>query len=189
MQDILQQALESFAIHNAVAGQVMMFCAAYLVFVMGAIWLGVALWRHERLTWAAVMRFVVIVVVAYAAAKVLNHVVLDTRPYLVTHTQPLISVSRDNGFPSDHVLLAAAMTATLWWLDRRVLLLFALGTLLVMAGRLGVGAHHTLDVAGSVVIVAVVTLLAAAIPLPSTWHAPILGGTVRRVEPAARRSA
>ena len=47
--------------------------------------------------------------------------------------------------------LAAALTAGLWWLGRRFMVPFAAGTLLIMLGRLGVGAHHTLDVAGSVV--------------------------------------
>jgi len=57
---------------------------------------------------------------------------------------------------------------------------------LVMIGRLGVGAHHTLDVLGSVAIVAVAARVARAIPLPARWAAPLfparraLDGTKRR---------
>jgi len=75
--------------------------------------------------------------------QLLEQVTVTPRPYLVTHTRPLIPTSHDNGFPSDHTLLAAALTASLWWIDRRWLGAFALGTLLVLVGRLGVGAHHT----------------------------------------------
>jgi len=48
------------------------------------------------------------------------------------------------------------------------------GTLLVMLGRLAVGAHHTEDVVGSVVIVAVVALGAAALRFPPAWDRPLL---------------
>ncbi len=90
------------------------------------------------------------------------------------HVRPLIPVARDNGFPSDHTLLAAFLTAALWWIDRRALAAFAVGTLLVMVGRLGVGAHHTLDVLGAVGIVAAAALVVAALPLPVAWNRPLL---------------
>lgn len=92
----------------------------------------------------------------------------------MAHTHSLIPVSHDNGFPSDHTLLAAALTASLWWIDRRLLLAFAGGTLLVMLGRLGVGVHHTLDVLGAVGIAAVAAVVVRAVPLPATWDRPLL---------------
>ena len=90
------------------------------------------------------------------------------------HVRPLIPVARDNGFPSDHTLLAAFLTATLWWIARRALAVFAVGTLLVMAGRLGIGAHHTIDVLGTVGIVAAAALVVAVLPLPVAWNWPLL---------------
>jgi undecaprenyl-diphosphatase len=115
-----------------------------------------------------------LVVVAYVASRILTGVIYDPRPYLVEHLRPLMALSRDNGFPSDHTLLAAALAASLWWIDRRLVLPFAVGAVLVMLGRLGVGAHHTLDVLGSVAIVTAAAVLAGALPLPVAWKAPLL---------------
>jgi membrane-associated phospholipid phosphatase len=72
------------------------------------------------------------------------------------------------------VLLAAALTASLWWIDRRWLGAFSAGTTLVLLGRLGIGAHHTVDVLGSVAIAAGVTLILTLAPLPPAWNAPLL---------------
>jgi len=92
----------------------------------------------------------------------------------VEQAHPLIPVVRDNGFPSAHTLRAATLTATLWWIDRRALAAFAVGTLLVMAGRLGIGAHHTIDVLGAVGIVVTAALVVAALSLPMAWNRPLL---------------
>jgi len=43
-----------------------------------------------------------------------------------------------------------------------------------MAGRLGIGAHHTIDVLGAVGIVGATALVASALPLPAAWNRPLL---------------
>ncbi len=174
MQDTVQQGLQTLASQNIVARDVIIVCAAAIVYVMAAAWLVIVARRRTWLTVRTVVRLVTLGVLAYAASKVLTGMVADPRPYLVEHVRPLIPVARDNGFPSDHTLLAAFLTATLWWLDRRALAAFAVGTLLVMAGRLGVGAHHTIDVLGAVGIVVVAALIVAALPLPAAWDRPLL---------------
>jgi membrane-associated phospholipid phosphatase len=73
------------------------------------------------------------------------------------------------------------------WIDRRLMLPFALGTLLVMMGRLGIGAHHTIDVLGSVAIAAGVALILAVAPLPLGWDAPLLPARLRRRAPLLSR--
>lgn len=173
MQDSLQRALQTLAYHNAVVGDAAIVCAAVLVYVMCVVWLIALAWRHAAFTLGAGLRIVALFVLAFAASRVLGHVISDPRPYIVEHVRPLIALSHDNGFPSDHTLLAAALTAGLYWFDRRLVPFFALGTLLVLLGRLGVAAHHTLDVAGSVVIVAIAALLIAIIPLPSASRQPL----------------
>jgi len=80
----------------------------------------------------------------------------------------------------------AWLTASLWWIDRRWAPAFVAGVVLVMIGRLGVGAHHTLDVLGSVAIVIVAALVARAIPLPARWSAPLFP-TRRALDRAGRR--
>ena len=65
---------------------------------------------------------------------------------------------------------------------------FAAGTALVLLGRLGIGAHHTIDVLGSVAIVAVVAFFIAVVPLPPAWNAPLLPARWRTRAPLLSRS-
>ncbi len=173
VHDAIQQNIENLAVHNAIARPLIILCAVALVYLLAAGWLLVVARRQDRLSLAVAARIIGLGVLAYLASKVLSAIVVDPRPYLVTHTHPLIATARDNGFPSDHVLLVAWLAASLWWIDRRWAPAFAVGVVLVMIGRLGVGAHHTLDVLGSVAIVTVAALVARAIPLPARWAAPL----------------
>jgi membrane-associated phospholipid phosphatase len=186
VHDAIQQTIENLAVHNAIARPIIILCAVALVYLLGAAWLLVVTRRLNHLSLAVAARIVGLGVLAYVASKVLSAVVVDPRPYLVTHTHPLIATARDNGFPSDHVLLVAWLTASLWWIDRRWIAAFAAGVILVMIGRLGVGAHHTLDVLGSVTIVVVAALIARAIPLPAQWSAPLFPAR-RAVDRAGRQ--
>jgi undecaprenyl-diphosphatase len=122
----------------------------------------------------------VVTKVAYVVTKLLTHVIVDPRPYLVAHVCPLFPVAHDNGFPSDHTLLAAVLPVSLWWIDRHLMLPLALGTLLVMMGRLGIAAHHTIDVLGSMTIAVAAALVVGALPLPAAWQGARLVRRPRR---------
>lgn len=174
MSDPIQSAVQAFAFTNSVTRAGAVVCGVYFVFVMAAVWVGIALWRREQISWAVVVRVAVLAIVAFALSRVFARVIVDPRPYLVEHIRPLAPTATDNGFPSDHTLLAAFLTASLVWFARRFIPVFCVGVLLVMAGRMGIGAHHTLDVVGSVLIVAISLLAVAVVPLPQRWSQPVL---------------
>ena len=174
MQDAIEQAVYALASHNVVAREVVILCAAVVVYLLVLAWLAVVARQQARLTLATTGHVVVLGVLAYLLAKVLGHLIADPRPYLVDHVRPLIPVAHDNGFPSDHTLLAAVLTASLWWIDRRLLPAFAVGTVLVLLGRLGIAAHHTIDVLGSVGIATVAALVSLRVRLPAAWNRPLL---------------
>ncbi|HEX6819566.1 MAG TPA: phosphatase PAP2 family protein [Ktedonobacterales bacterium] len=172
--DILQQSLESLASTNDVTRAIAVFCANVLVFLVALLLLAAVVWGRDRLTLAIVVRLLLLTVVAYALSRIGKVLISDPRPYLVTHTQPLTTVSADNGFPSDHVLLAAALSAAMSWIERRLVVLCAILTLLVALARMAVGAHHTLDVVGSIVIVLLAYLIVRWLPLPANWNQSLL---------------
>jgi undecaprenyl-diphosphatase len=153
---------------------VAILCATVVVYLLVLAWLADVARQQARLTLATAGHVVVLGVLAYLLAKVLGHLIVDPRPYLVEHVRPLIPVAHDNGFPSDHTLLAAVLTASLWWIDRRLLPAFAVGTALVLLGRLGIAAHHTIDVLGSVSIATVAALVSLRVRLPTAWNRPLL---------------
>ena len=173
MQDAIEQAVYALASHNIVAREVVILCAAVVVYLLVLAWLAVVARQQARLTLATTGHVVVLGVLAYLLAKVLGHLIADPRPYLVDHVRPLSAVAHDNGFPSDHTLLAAVLTASLWWIDRRLLPVFAVGTVLVLLGRLGIAAHHTIDVLGSVTIATVAALVSLRVRLPAAWNRPL----------------
>lgn len=186
MTDIIQQQIQLFATQSTLARDLVVFCADMLIFVVAAAWLVALLTNFPRLTASWIVRVAIMAVLAIVVAKVSGLLISDTRPYILGHFTPLAPVSHDNGFPSDHVLLAAVLTASLWWIERRFIPFFAAATLLIMVGRLGIGAHHTLDVVGSVVIALIAALIAGALHLPESWNRPITA-LVRR-EPVHRPS-
>jgi len=185
VHDVIQQGVQALATQNTVTREVAVLCATVVIVLLAAAWLVVAL-RHRRTLTLATTSHAALAVLALLLAKVSTHVISDPRPYLIDHVAPLTPLSRDNGFPSDHTLLAAVLAASLWWIDRRLIVAFAVGAVLVMLGRLGVGAHHTLDVLGSVAITLVAALIVRALPLPTRWSAPLLPA-LRLVSDAAVR--
>lgn len=174
MSDPLQSAVQSFAYSSSITRSAAVVCGVYLVFAMAVVWALLALWQHRRISFAVVVRVGALAILSFALSRVFGHLVSDPRPYLVEHIRPLAPTATDNGFPSDHTLLAAFLTASLVWFYRRMIPLFVIGLLLVMAGRMGIAAHHTADVVGSVAIVAVSLPIVAVVPLPRSWSRPVL---------------
>lgn len=174
MADVVQQAVQAAAYSSALTRALAVFCAVGVLVLLALGWLALLWQRRASISVATAARIAALLVLSYVIAKVLGHFVLDPRPYLLEGIAPLTAVAHDNGFPSDHTLLAAALTASVVWIAPRYVGYFILGTLLVLLGRLGIAAHHTLDVAGSVFIVVVVALAVSAARLPAAWRQPVL---------------
>ncbi|MHB8575484.1 MAG: phosphatase PAP2 family protein [Dehalococcoidia bacterium] len=155
------------------------FAAKYLVFVTvvpTAAILAVRLWSRPRvwvLRWTLAAGL--LLVLSYALAQLGSAVYNDPRPFITSHVPPLIPHAPDNGFPSDHALLAAALVAVVALVDVWWALPIAVLAVLVDWGRVGSGLHHVVDVVGSSVLVALATLVAFGIArLAVRWLAPHL---------------
>jgi len=169
MTDTLQSGLHTLALHHSAFASLAIFCAGSLLFVLAAAFVALALWRRGRLTRSFLARALIAGVVSGGLTLLLGRLVNDPRPFLAEHYLPLAHASSDNGFPSDHTLVAALLCGWAWALDRRWAGVFMLGLLLVMMGRLAIGAHHTLDVLGSLLIAGAGLLAAARSRLPAGW--------------------
>ncbi len=101
-----------------------------------------------------------------------NLLYVDPRPFVVGHFIPLIPHVPDNGFPSDHTLLAAALAAIgMYWNKWLGLALWVIAIAIAIA-RVYVGLHHPIDVLGSIVfaLIADFDLASSHYICMGTWH-------------------
>lgn len=171
--DSLQHALHTAA-SQPLLSYLVVFLANGLIALLAALFAALAWVHRASLTRALAVRIVVSGALALLLALLTGHVIHDPRPFIVDHYAPLAHASLDNGFPSDHTLVAALLTGWAAWFARRWVPVFALGVLAVLLGRLAIGAHHTLDVVGSVLIAGVALGIAAGLPLRGGWLTPLI---------------
>lgn len=93
-------------------------------------------------------------------AKVGSHLYYDPRPFVSGHVTPYFGHSTDNGFPSDHTLLAAFLAFFTLGYNRKIGWILAGLTVLVGGARVIAGVHHVVDIIGSCVIAGIAVGLA-----------------------------
>lgn len=91
--------------------------------------------------------------IIYIVAKIGSLFYFDTRPFVVGPPAggfvPLIEHVADNGFPSDHTLLGAAVAMVIFFYNRKIGLILLNLALLVGISRILAGVHHATDILGS----------------------------------------
>ena len=118
---------------------------ALAVLVTVVVWLKAS--RPEK------KRFIVLALLgaifSLVLAKVASKLYYDPRPFVTGHFTPYFSHSNDNGFPSDHTLLASFLAFTVWRFSRKAGIALLIIAILIGLSRVVAGVHHLLDIAGS----------------------------------------
>lgn len=83
----------------------------------------------------------------------------NPRPFVSEHITPLISHAADNGFPSDHTLLVAALASIVYCYNRTIGFVVFTLALLIGASRVVAGIHHWIDIVGAVAIAILTTAI------------------------------
>lgn len=131
------------------------FAAKYLLIVSGLSYVvfTLFLFQTEKKRFRSfIILSIISFVCTYLFAKILSLVISDPRPFLVSGTKPMIDSALDNGFPSDHMLLAMAIAAVTYLYSKRLGLILFVLALIIGSARVLAGVHHTLDIIGSVAI-------------------------------------
>ncbi len=140
---------------------IIVFAAKYLIVLPIILAVGYALVtrrRREFLIFAALV-FVTSYLLAFAASSLYD----NPRPFVVLGTQPLVAHTPDNGFPSNHTLLASALAASVTPFNPPLGAFMWLTALLTGAGRVLALVHHSIDILAS--------LLIALVSIPIAWRA------------------
>lgn len=114
--------------------------------------------------------------VIYISAKILSLFYYNPRPFVSNSLIPLISHSPDNGFTSDHTLLASAIAAAIFYFDRKAGMLFFTLAIIIGIARIVAGVHHLVDILGSFAIVFIVSFLINRYLLPKVMNLKYIKG-------------
>lgn len=127
------------------------FCAKYLVYVMAVVFAGFIAWRFD---WQKAIVTAVALPVAYGIAKVAGHFYSHIQPFAVQQVAPLIPHAIDNTFPSDHMLLAAAMASVVFVYNRSLGVVLWACAVAVGVARVAALLHYPVDILASALIAA-----------------------------------
>lgn len=117
--------------------------------------------RHEKLYF--VVKIIIAGIVALLLARLASMIWYDPRPFVVGHFTPLLAHASDNGFPSDHTLLASLIGWVTLTYSRKYGIVTLIIALLIGVARVLAGIHHPADILGSFIVSGVATLLVISI--------------------------
>ena len=133
------------------------FAAKYLVALPIIVAIGYALVsrrRREFLTYA-----VLVLVVSYAFASIAGQLYYNPRPFAVLGVAPLVAHADDNGFPSEHALLAGMLAGAVTPFNPALGAFLWLIAVLIGIGRVFALVHHPIDIIASLLITGVISYL------------------------------
>lgn len=91
-------------------------------------------------------------ILALLLARLASTLYYDPRPFVVGHFTPLVAHAADNGFPSDHTLLAAFIGWTTLRYSKKYGTIILILAAVIGLSRVIVGVHHIQDIIGSFIV-------------------------------------
>jgi undecaprenyl-diphosphatase len=133
---------------------IIIFGAEFLIYVQ-VLAIAIVIWCFRK-TKFPVVRFALISgLLSFLLSRLASALYNNQRPFVEEKFTPLVSHAADNGFPSDHMLLAGWLAMIVFMLDRKAGIFFWITALAIGLSRVAAGVHHVEDIVGSVAIVAV----------------------------------
>ncbi len=120
------------------------------VLLAAVVWLRLP--RRQKITF--VILGLASAVLAVLFAKLGSHLFYNPRPFVAGNFTPYFAHASDNGFPSDHTLLAGVVSFATFVYSRRYGWVAIALSVLIGLSRVIAGVHHLIDVIGSLAIAA-----------------------------------
>lgn len=90
--------------------------------------------------------------VAFLSGRLVTLFISSPRPFVVENIQPLIAHIPDNGFPSEHTLLVATISAIVFTENKTLGAILGVFAISVGVARVLADVHHGVDIVGSIII-------------------------------------
>ena len=97
--------------------------------------------------------------IAFLLALLAGRLFYDTRPFVIENIEPLVPHEANNGFPSDHTLLAMVAASTIFIYRRKFGVFLGILAVLVGVFRMMAKLHYPLDIAASIMIAMATTCI------------------------------
>lgn len=134
------------------------FCAKYLIYAVALA--GVA-YLYFAPSWKRYGIVAIIsVVLSVAVGKLLGLLWFDPLPFVQSGAQPLFAHAANNGFPSDHTLVAAAIASAVFAYNRTLGLALWVCAIVIGVARTLAGVHHPVDIIAAALVAAAAGALA-----------------------------
>lgn len=128
------------------------FTAQYLYLAILAIAVVVVMFAKRDIRIGLIKLSAISLPFAFVVGRALNHIIANPRPFVVENVSPLFLHGADNGFPSDHTLLAITVAAIILTYNRKLGVVLVILGLLVGSARVLAKVHHPIDIIGSTII-------------------------------------
>lgn len=112
----------------------------------------------------------IVLPLSYILAKVAGLFYYDPRPFVQSGIAPLVPHIADNGFPSDHTLICAAIASTIFVFNKKIGILLGIIAILVGTARVLAGVHHSIDIIGSIIVSVFIAFVANKFIMPNIRH-------------------
>lgn len=128
------------------------FGAKYLIFIFALVVIVVFTQMTAKTRW----QFTTVVILAALAAIILSKLAsvlyYHPRPFVVQNIQPLVPHAYDNGFPSDHTLLASSLAVVIYFYRRRLGAAALVVAIIIGIARVLAHVHWPVDIIGGLII-------------------------------------
>lgn len=135
------------------------FGAKYLIYIIVLIMLIFIFFQNKKEKKNIIFFSLFVMPISYIMAKICSFIFYNPRPFVIEKTTPLVDHIADNGFPSDHTLLAGAIAIIVFFSNKKIGFF-----LFILAGIVGIcrvfaKVHHIEDIIASFIIVIFVSYI------------------------------
>lgn len=99
------------------------------------------------------------IALAVAVDKLLNQIIDSPRPFVADGIIPLFSHVADNGFPSEHTLLATVLAGLVYIYNKKIGIFLIILSVTIGIARVVAGVHHIIDILGALIIAVLAVLV------------------------------
>lgn len=134
---------------------IIIFCAIYLIFVVGLVAAGYWLTLPKKQKISVAVFGIITLLVSFILAKIGGALFYDARPFVSDHVVALFKYTADNGFPSDHTWVTASVALAILTVSKKWGIGLLAGSIIIGVSRVLANVHHPIDIIASLVFAAI----------------------------------